>query len=353
MSLPGSPSLNRNILRRVLAVCVLLLHLCPITMAAVDEATTQWIQVVLDRWREACRTDLRVAEQPLPWMIFYDEAHAWHINPDPKLLPAHEKLPRTLRFSGRVYDLFEVVHESKLWAPGREAIPVTPMAVTMLYAEDTKPFFIMGTPRFQGRALKTAETEDFRNFLIGMALHELAHTRQLPYVVSQIRRLQGRYRYPDSVDDNMIQTAFEGNAEFHSGYKEELKQLSAAVLEGELARARTEAAAGLRMIERRRDRFFVGKYEGWSEMEDIFFALEGSAMWVQFKSALRMAPNGQPWLETLATLGQRTDAWSQSEGLGLFLLIDRFIPGWQGKFFGEDVPSPVKTLRQALASASH
>jgi hypothetical protein len=322
-------------------------------MAAMDDATAQWIQVVLDSWRDACRSDLRVAQGSLPWMIFYDEAHAWHINPERRLLRAPKKLSRTVRFSGREYDVFEVAHDSKLWVPGRDAIPVTPRAVTMLYADDTKPFFLMGTPRFQGRALKTTETEDFRRFLIGMALHELAHTRQLPHVVAQIKRLQGQYRYPDSVDDNMIQTAFEGNAEFKSVYNEELKQLSAAVLETDIGRARVEAAGGLRMIERRRERFFVGGYKGWSEMEDVFLALEGSAMWVQFQSALRMAPTGQPWLETLGTLGQRTDAWSQSEGLGLFLLIDRFIPGWQGKFFGEDIPSPIEALRQALASASH
>jgi hypothetical protein len=196
-----------------------------------------------------------------------------------------------------------------------------------------KPFFLMGTPRFQGRALKTTETEDFRKFLIGLALHELAHTRQLPHVVAQIKRLQGQYRYPDSVDDNMIQTAFEGNAEFKSVYKEELKQLSAAVLETDIGRARVEAAEALRMIERRRERFFVGGYKGWSEMEDVFLALEGSAMWVQFQSALRMAPTGQPWLETVGHAGATHRRMVTVRGTWL-VPSDRSIhPGMAGEVF--------------------
>jgi hypothetical protein len=300
-----------------------------------------------------CRLDLRIAEHPLPWLIVFDEGHAWHLNPDRDLLPRHKKLSNVMRFSGRVYDVFEVVHESKLWVPGRDPISVVPTAVSMLYADDTKPFFIMGTPAFQQRALRTSDTEDFRNFLIGLALHELSHTRQLPHVMPHIKRTKARHRYPDNLDDNIIQTAFENNGEFRRMHDEELKRFSAAVLESDSERARAEVAEGLRILERRRGLFFTGEYEGWSEMEDVFFALEGSAMWVQFRAALRLAPKGQPWLDTLAVLGQRTDAWSQSEGLGLFLLLDRFSPGWQAKFFGELVPSPVETLRGALVSTSH
>jgi hypothetical protein len=154
------------------------------------------------------------------------------------------------------------------------------------------------------------------------------------------------------LDDNIIQTAFETNDEFRRMYNEEVKHFWAAVLAGDSEHARAKVAEGLGILERRRELFFTGEYQGWSEMEDVFFALEGSAMWVQFRTALRLAPKGQPWLDTLTILGQRTDAWSQSEGLGLFLLIDRFSPGWQAKFFGQLVPSPVTTLREALASTS-
>ena len=41
-----------------------------------------------------------------------------------------------------------------------------------------------------------------------------------------------------------------------------------------------------------------------------------SAILVQFQSALRLPPQGQPWLDTPAMLGQPTDAWSQAEGTG-------------------------------------
>ena len=266
-------------------------------------------------------------------------------------MPAHNKLATRLRFAGRQYSVAEVAHEGAVWVPGRDPVKVAPVAVAMLYANDTKPYFIMGTAAFQQRALGTNDTDGFAKFSLGLALHELTHTRQLPQIMPAVKRLQSRYRFPEHLDDNVIQTAFERNEEFRGMHSEELKHFPGAVLAPDLDRAKAEAAEALKIVDQRRKRFFVGEYEGWAEMEDVFLALEGPAMWVQFQSALRTAPKGQSWMDTMATLAQRTDAWSQTEGLGLFLTIDRLSPGWQAKYFGAVVPSPFETLRQAVASS--
>ena len=64
------------------------------------------------------------------------------------------------------------------------------------------------------------------------------------------------------------------------------------------------------------------------------------------------APSGEEWLKTLITLSERHDAWSQEQGLRLFLLIDRLVPGWQARFLAPDFPSPFTVLR-TLAGAHH
>ena len=102
------------------------------------------------------------------------------------------------------------------------------------------------------------------------------------------------------------------------------------------------------MSQRRKDRFFVGDKEWYSSLEDIFLAMEGLAMWVQYRTARERAPSGEEWLKTLITLSERHDAWSQEQGLGLFLLIDRLVPGWQARFLAPDFPSPFTVLREAV-----
>ncbi len=345
--LPHLP--NIFLASRKVAVCLVLLSAGRLS-AAVDSPTLRWIQTALDAWQVACRSDLRITQPTLPWIIIHDEARAWHINPQRNILPRHTRTSQNVRFFGRTYEVLEVINNGSVWVPGREPVAVLPRTVTMLYADETKPFFMMGAPAFQERALRVnaLDSVDFRNLLIGGVLHELTHTRQLPRVVPQIKQLQSKGKYPKSLDDNVIQRAFAGNDEFRGMYDEECEHFSAAVLARNPIMARAEAKKGLEVMGRRRQRFFVGEYDGWSEMEEVLLALEGSAMWVQFQSARRLAPRGQPWLETLDALGRRTDAWSQAEGLVLFLLIDRFGPGWQAQFFGSAVPSPSKVLSKAI-----
>ena len=99
-------------------------------------------------------------------------------------------------------------------------------------------------------------------------------------------------------------------------------------------------------------RFFTGEREGWAQMEESFLTLEGVGQWVLYKHALRSAPPGQPWQQTLIKVASHTDAWSQSLGLGLFLLIDRFAPGWRAEYFSTSPPpSPLAVLESAITPA--
>ena len=124
--------------------------------------------------------------------------------------------------------------------------------------------------------------------------------------------------------------------------------LTKAILARDLDDCRQAVGEALLVSQRRKDRFFVGDKEGYSSLEDIFLAMEGLAMWVQYRTARERAPSGEEWLKTLITLSERHDAWSQEQGLGLFLLIDRLVPGWQARFLAPDFPSPFTVLREAV-----
>lgn len=91
-----------------------------------------------------------------------------------------------------------------------------------------------------------------------------------------------------------------------------------------------------------------GEYEGWAGLDDLFLALEGSALWVQAQMALDHASAGQDRTETLMSLVPFYAFWSQEEGMGLFLLIDRLVPDWKARYFGSEMPSPFDGLRVAV-----
>lgn len=54
--------------------------------------------------------------------------------------------------------------------------------------------------------------------------------------------------------------------------------------------------------------------------------------------------------ETLRWLLEKAPAWSQDEGLALFLLIERFDPNWKRRFFENDLPSAFQYLRNIVAN---
>jgi hypothetical protein len=106
----------------------------------------------------------------------------------------------------------------------------------------------------------------------------------------------------------------------------------------------------LATVRRRQQQFFTGDYAGWAELDGLFLALEGSAMWVQAQMALDHAPAGEDWKDTLKSLAPFYTQWSQEEGMGLFLLIDRLVPGWKARFFAAQVPSPFDVLQAAVGN---
>jgi hypothetical protein len=113
-----------------------------------------------------------------------------------------------------------------------------------------------------------------------------------------------------------------------------------------------ELFLGLASSQKRKERFFVGDKGGYSDLEDIFLAMEGMAMWVQYRTARERAQAGEDWLKTLIKVLERTGAWSQEEGLGLFLMIDRLVPDWQKRYLAPDFPSPFAVLREAIGKGA-
>jgi hypothetical protein len=329
--------------------------LAPATGAAqqkLDQPTLVWMQAVLDNWEAACRRELRIPAKPLPWIIFYDEDMAWHLHPETRWLPPHEVSAHSLRFTGEAYPLVRVAHRSgKVWVPDRELLPVDvakPRVATMPYDNERNSFFIAALPGLFHKLAGPDQARHLDELFLGLAAHELTHTRQLVYAMAQIRRRRLRYKLPERLDDNIIQLEFGARDDYKRLYEEEGELLTRAILASDLDDVRRAARQALLVSQKRKERFFVGGKDGYSDLEDIFLAMEGLAMWVQYRTARERAPSGEEWLKTFITLSERHDAWSQAEGLALLILIERLAPGWHARFLAPDFPSPFTVLQEAV-----
>lgn len=307
------------------------------------------MQKTVDDWEHSCQNELHIEPGALPWIIFYDSVTAWHINPEIALLPAYKRLTSTVRFAGIDYPLFQVKHNAKLWVPERDPIEVkTRAAAAMPVGDNKKIFFISPVPTFFHTLAPPDQAPYLDLLLTGLNMHELTHTRQLSFVLSQILEAQKKYKLPESIDDNSIERTFENNEEYKALFFKEKTHLWNAAMTGNLDSCKQELKSALDLVDERQRTFFVQENEGYKKLDDIFLALEGSAMWAQYKTTRKYAPQGQSPEQTLYFMFQHLNSWSQEEGLALFLIIDKLVPGWQVQFFNKEMPSPFKLLKKSL-----
>ena len=321
-----------------------------------DEQTRAWIQATLHNWETICRRYLHIDLEPLPWMIFYDEKQAWHLAADEKLLPPQRAaLATSFLFNGRPRTLLRVAHDNTdLWVPSGKKLPIgpgkAPHTFAMPYDNGTKSFFVLALPSVI-RALAGADNQNLDKLFLGLAGHELAHTRQLVDVMRRIKTLREKHDVPIGIDDNFIQKTYSADEEYARLFAEERATFFRAVMEdSDQDTSRRLVLEALSIAERRRARFFTGARAVHAELDDIFLVMEGVGEWVRFQLKRQQVSPSSRWHQTVNEMMADSDAWSQHQGLALFLLIDRLVPDWQSRFLSPNFPSPFAVLREALTT---
>jgi hypothetical protein len=220
----------------------------------------------------------------------------------------------------------------------------------MPYDNGTKSFFVLALPSVV-RALAGADNQNLDKLFLGLAGHELAHTRQLVDVMRRIKTLREKHDVPIGIDDNFIQKTYSAHEEYARLFAEERATfLRAAMEDSDHDTSRRLVLEALSITERRRGRFFTGARAVHAELDDIFLVMEGVGEWVRFQLKRQQVSPSSRWHQTLNEMMADSDAWSQHQGLALFLLIDRLVPDWQSRFLSPNFPSPFAVLREALTT---
>ncbi len=303
-----------------------------------------WVQSALDGWNTISNDVLELESRPLPWIVLFDRSCAYHLAPeDQRLPPGAEQLSAGLSFGGQEVPVFSVEHEGGVLLPDGMQIPPTLAASASVYDDKTKPFFVLamlsvwrGQPEVQGIA-------DVAAFFRGVMAHEMVHTRQLIPIVERIDELKEQYDLPRRLDDDVIQTRFMDRPGYVEDYRRERELFQRSIESGDLqekARLLSEALSSMR---ERRARYFTGPDEVYAEIEQLFLAMEGAAVWAHMRLAEALP-------ETVHFESDGNSSWSQDQGLALYRLIDELVPDWQERSFGRVPEAPIDLLEQALAA---
>jgi hypothetical protein len=191
------------------------------------------------------------------------------------------------------------------------------------------------------------EPRDWRRLSMVVFMHEFAHTQQAAGLGARIDGLLARGLPEDSGDD-VVQDRFEGRPDYRADYEAERDLFYAAAEATDPRSARDSLAAAHDRMGMRRERWFTGAEAIYAEADDVFLTLEGTGNWAAWtwltdpRGGRLSAPDATEFIR-----GGR-NRWSQDEGLGIMLALDRLTPDWPGLAFGPGGATGDQLIARAL-----
>jgi hypothetical protein len=289
----------------------------------------QWLTEAIAAWRFVARNFLKTSNHELPRIVFYDSACSY-------THAGGASMPTG--WTG-------AEHRGTINLPNGGRAGVAPNA-SNVETEEGASFVVMSLPSIW-RLVAPRSQIPLEWFLEGVLLHELSHAYQVA-ATPQVS-FQALLKLPipevDNLSDDSVQEAFASNPDYVRLFEAERDILFDAASVSTNMQARVLACDGLGRLRTRRARHFTGPAAFWVLVDETSLTSEGLGQWVSYK--WMTSRRGLPASLVLSKLRGRY--WSQDEGLAIFLIVDRLVPHWQRRLFGNKPDTAEKLLALACA----
>jgi hypothetical protein len=274
-----------------------------------------WTAEALASWDRLDHERLRIAEPVTPVITLFDQACAYTLTP-------HSR--GDFRVGARRYRTAGAAHSGQVSLPDGGSVPAGKLAFASPMS-DGRMFFIMALPSVW-RADRS-EPRDWTRLSMVVFMHEFAHTQQAASVGVRVDSLLAR-GLPEDSDDDVIQDRFGGRPDYLAAYEAERDLFYRAAAAPDPAVAREALTLAARRMDERRARWFRGEEAIYAEADDVFLTLEGTGnwaawMWLTDEEGGRLSP-----ADATEFIRGGRQHWSQDEGLGMMLALDRLTPDW-------------------------
>ena len=310
---------------------------------ALQDADVRWFQSALDGWHHVSKDFLLLDPKPIPWVMLFDDVCTWHFAATADI-PGAGPAEVRLTYAGERVPASVLRHNGKVHLPNGTDIPAEIMAAAFHTQNRETTFFALATLDLWRRHPQASQDPELERRLLSVVLHEIMHTRQLPYLALRVDDLGKRFEIPTPVNDDMVENRFKDVPGFPEAFSAERDLLYSAVAEADPIQRRTLIDQALGMARQRRERFFTGADRPYAELEELFLNMEGAAEWARFKYHQAAPGNTMSDAEIIAFIRGKENSWSQEAGLALVLLLEKEVPGWQRQLLGPEMASPLKLL---------
>jgi hypothetical protein len=292
-------------------------------MARDDES---WLRGALGNWRAFAHDMLNIRDATLPRIVVYDSLCTYSI--------ASGEAGR------RAWSA--VAHQGQVTLPTGARIPPAPNAFNAM--SEAGNFVAMSLPSIWRTTGYRSEI-GLEVFLEGVFFHELVHSVHARFLGRSLSfpAVQQQQGFPEGLNDDSVQDRFRADPAYVRMFEAERDLLFRAVSAASDAEARNSACEALGAMRERRRRHFADAEERWAIVDELALTTEGLGEWASYSWLTR----GRGLAPEIVLPRYRGSFWSQEEGLGLFLVVDRLVPGWQRLVFR----SPSATAETLLARA--
>ena len=309
----------------------------PAAACAVSGADRAWIERALDAWRFTSReiTHIHVAGDFKA--VFFD-ANC--------VLTSSNALTSA---NARGVTWTATPHSGTITLPSGEQMPAGVTSFTS--ADEHQAYLVMSTPSVWRAGGVDNAGIGLETMMVAVLLHEGSHVVQAATYGARIGALAERNHLPESFNDDSLQREFESNADFSASVVRETDLLFQAVAANDDATAFRLAHEARDLMKARAARWFVGEKSYWLEAEDVWLTFEGSGQWAGYEWVIDPHGAAQPASVAIPNFARRSRWWSQNEGLGIALTLDRLgVRDWTRRAFGDGSETLLGMLDGALAA---
>lgn len=318
-----------------------------------------FVDQLLSLWRVTLREDLKLGPRPLPWTVLVGAQCVYQLNPRGPL-EGGKNLTTALVWSTGPLVVHATGHVGHVTLPDGKTLTAGAHAFTTRAGDHD--VLVLSLMELWGAHPHVGKREDAAEVVLGLALHELAHT-------AHAQHLQGQ---PRDLDPQLVQRTFASNEAYVRSYRQEADTLWAAALASDDETRRRLAAEALELAKQRRARFFIGEHADLASVEAAMLGHEGIGEWVRVRLMTRAKalpdnaelsskePRFTGW-QTFKAMDERAvlelaheqtrAGWTQESGLALVLVLDEVAPEWRARLLASPPADPYLVLEEALAPA--
>jgi hypothetical protein len=302
---------------------------------AVSAEDQAWINRALEAWRFSAREITGIGEVHNFTAVFFD-ADCVLSSPDALNRADHPTWTAT-------------PHTGRVALPNGDSMPAG--VTSFASAADGVAMLVMSTPSVWRAGGVDNAGVGLETMMVAVLLHEGSHVSQMTTYGARIGVLATANNLPEDFNDDSIQHRFESNAEFSASVARETDLLYQAVAAPDDATARRLAREARGLMRARMARYYTGADAYLASAEDVFLTMEGSGQYAGYQWVLNPRGAAQPVEVALPNFARRSRWWTQNEGLGLFLVLDRLAPrDWKRVVYGNGEHTILELFDAALAA---